>query len=480
MPHKNIKSVQEVSKHDKLESPLIESKNSPVHQYGKTDSRYWKERLFRNAYTRGKERREVSDWCIKIAYAGRRETLNLRSPNQAVAAARAVDVYKMLIGEGWEMVTTRWKPKAIQEPKAATVGEFIAAASQLCTARTATIENYARSLRQIVADVANVARTDPGRFDGYKGGARCFRERVEMLPLSILTLEKIHAWRLARLRAAGDSPLRQRATKTSVNATVRQAKSLYSRKIIRYLDSALVLPPNPFAEVEFFERGSMRYESKINAPALIKAARSELGKDGDKLELWKAFVLLMFAGLRRNEVDKLRWASVDFGAALIRIEDHDAFRAKCEASKGSVELDGELVAMMRGWRALDPKGVYVLRSDNKPLLRSKVVHYRAERIFDALGEWLKGQGITARKPLHELRKEAGSLVAQNHGIYAASRFLRHADIGITSAHYVDKKERITLGLGALLGEETLGPEITLPSSPAKVKESSKPKTKHAA
>lgn len=41
-----------------------------------------------------------------------------------------------------------------------------------------------------------------------------------------------------------------------------------------------------------------------------------------------------------------------------------------------------------------------------------------------------------------MRKEIGSLIADEHGIYAASRFLRHADIRITAAHYLDKKRRI--------------------------------------
>lgn len=474
------KSVQEVSKHDMAGYAPNHPIGGVLIHYGKTDSRYWRERLFRNAYTRGKERRQVSAWCIKLAHAGRRETLNLRTPNRAVAASRAADVYKMLISEGWEAVMNRWKPKAVQEPKAASVGEFIEAASQLCTARTATVANYARCLRRIVADVANIPRTDKRRFDGYKGGARSFRERVDELPLSLLTPEKIQAWRLARLRAAGDSPLRQRSTKTTINTTIGSAKALFSRRITRYLDSALVIPPNPFVEVEFFERGSMRYESKINAPGLIKAARLELGGDAAKLELWKAFVMLMFAGLRRNELDKLRWASVDFGAGLIRIEDHDAFRAKCEASKGSVELDAEIIGLMRQWRALDPHGAYVMRSDVRPLLRSKVVHYRAERVFGALGDWLREHGVTAQKPLHELRKEAGSLVAHYHGIYAASRFLRHADIGITSAHYVDKKERVTLGLGSLLGEEQGAPEIQPHPLPAEAGFSSKTNQRNAA
>ena len=36
------------------------------------------------------------------------------------------------------------------------------------------------------------------------------------------------------------------------------------------------------------------------------------------------------------------------------------------------------------------------------------------------------------KPLHEMRKEIGALVATQHGIYDASRFLRHSDITTTA------------------------------------------------
>ena len=37
-----------------------------------------------------------------------------------------------------------------------------------------------------------------------------------------------------------------------------------------------------------------------------------------------------------------------------------------------------------------------------------------------------------------------------HGIYAASHALRHADIQITSQHYLDRKRRATVGMGHLL------------------------------
>lgn len=77
-------------------------------------------------------------------------------------------------------------------------------------------------------------------------------------------------------------------------------------------------------------------------------------------------------------------------------------------------------------------------------------YYRCEPVFARLNAWLRSKGITSNKPLHELRKEVGAIVATTHGIYAASRYLRHADITTTARHYADQKERINVGLGKLL------------------------------
>ncbi|MGB0143583.1 MAG: hypothetical protein ACPGAP_02335, partial [Akkermansiaceae bacterium] len=79
--------------------------------------------------------------------------------------------------------------------------------------------------------------------------------------------------------------------------------------------------------------------------------------------------------------------------------------------------------------------------------------YRADEHFRAVYDWLRNLEIdnekplkNANKPLHTLRKEAGSLVNQRHGLAAASMFLRHADVGITARFYIAKKERLTTGL----------------------------------
>jgi len=46
----------------------------------------------------------------------------------------------------------------------------------------------------------------------------------------------------------------------------------------------------------------------------------------------------------------------------------------------------------------------------------------------------------------------GSQVCDRHGIYAASRAPRHASVAVTAAHYLDKKSRVTSGLGAAFSD----------------------------
>ena len=89
--------------------------------------------------------------------------------------------------------------------------------------------------------------------------------------------------------------------------------------------------------------------------------------------------------------------------------------------------------------------------------------YRCTPVFDFLTAWLRKQGVEGNKPLHTLRKEAGAMIATKKGIYAASRFLRHADIQVTAMHYADHKERVVVDMGALLTPENvteMKPEAT--------------------
>ena len=49
-------------------------------------------------------------------------------------------------------------------------------------------------------------------------------------------------------------------------------------------------------------------------------------------------------------------------------------------------------------------------------------------------------------PIHVLRKLAGSLVFQAHGIEQARGFLGHGDVSTTSRSYIAKTKRVVVSL----------------------------------
>ena len=76
--------------------------------------------------------------------------------------------------------------------------------------------------------------------------------------------------------------------------------------------------------------------------------------------------------------------------------------------------------------------------------------YRCDQVFERAIKWLRAHGVDTQKPLHTLRKEAGSLVATEADIQAAKQFLRHKSIAVTSAYYAQNKAAHTVNVGDLL------------------------------
>jgi len=62
--------------------------------------------------------------------------------------------------------------------------------------------------------------------------------------------------------------------------------------------------------------------------------------------------------------------------------------------------------------------------------------------------------LTARNALHALRKEFGSQICAQAGIYAASVALRHSSITLTREYYVDKKQPAFLAVSKMMQAKT--------------------------
>jgi hypothetical protein len=64
--------------------------------------------------------------------------------------------------------------------------------------------------------------------------------------------------------------------------------------------------------------------------------------------------------------------------------------------------------------------------------------------------WLRKAGVDTNKPLHTLRKEFGSLIAEASDLFTASRQLRHSSLAVTASVYVENRKRVAPDIGAML------------------------------
>jgi integrase len=438
---------------------------------GKNSANYWIGRLFKPVNSDGAESPHFS---MKVQYKGRRVAFTLGTSNKTAAAAKAASIYNHLLTHGVEGTLAKHRPQTAGD-HIATIGEYLAAANAVMDVRDATFGAYGVNLRRIAGDIL---RSRTQRKDKVKA-KRVAREKIEQASLSILTPEAVQKWRLAFVaRVAGDAR-KARAARISANSIVRQARSLFAPKVVKFLKTLRLPDPLPFAGVEMFPRESMRYISKIDAGQILRKAHDELAEKAP--EQFLAILLAAVVGLRRGEIDRLQWDHVDFGKKQIFVEDTEQGALKSSDSRGAVDIDETAIELLRGFKAKAKKAgsdfiIDAPQADEAEFSRPWGLRYRCSAVFEKVNAWLRVSGVDGNKPLHTLRKEAGSIIATQHGIFAAAQFLRHSDIKVTAEHYADKKTRTAIDLGKLLDVGADAPDNVVKISEDKP-EAKKPQAK---
>lgn len=425
---------------------------SPIKRKGKlpkTHQDYWLGRLRKRTYLApdGKTDIEIPTWQVRLFNAGKEGWFNLDTANQSAAAVKARDIFVFLKANGWEAALAKFKPESDATPRLnLTVGHYLDAVKDTSYLRLRTFLNYQNCFRTILSEAFGV-KGDESKFDYRQGGNQKWLERIDGIRLERVTTDRVTEWQQKRVKKAGNSPTATATAKRTANSYVRCARSLFSKELRKRLKGVQLPSPLPFEGVELFDSGSMKYVSKVDIHAFIAAARNELKEH--EPEVYKVFLLGLFAGMRRGEIDLAEWGMVDWRNGLIRLEETNWLHLKTHDSAGEITLDPEVVAELREFMPAS-QSPFIIASDRPPRNDSPRPYYRCAPIFDRLNEWLRAKGVKANKPLHEMRKEIGALIATEHGIYAASRFLRHSDITTTARHYAQHKARISVGLGKLL------------------------------
>ncbi len=428
----------------------------------KTHQDYWLGRLRKRTYLApdGKTEVEIPTWQVRLFHSGKEGWFNLDTANQAAAAVKARDVFVFLKANGWDSTLAKFKPDSDAAPRLnLTIGEYLGAVKATGYLRLRTFLNYQNCLRTLVSEAFGV-KGDDSRYDYRQGGNHKWIERIDGIRLERVTPARVTEWQQRRVKKAGHSPAAIASAKRTANSYVRCARSLFGKEIRKRLKGVQLPAPLPFDGAELFDSGSMKYVSKVDVHALIAAARNEL-KTSDP-EAFKAFLLGLFAGMRRAEIDGAEWRMVDWQNHVIRLEETEWLHLKTQDSAGEITIDAEVINELRAFMPAS-QSPFIIDSavtrkyGEKKWTRvrparndSARAYYRCKPVFDRLNEWLRSKGVKANKPLHEMRKEIGALVATAHGIFAASQFLRHGDITTTARHYAQHKARISVGLGKLL------------------------------
>jgi integrase len=411
-------------------------------RYSKNDLRYWQDVIYKPQAGPVDARRQSQYYVVRIEREGRRTTFPLGTSNKADAAFKARDIYNTVIVNGWEAATKAHK-KSMHRPNPLTVGELITEARKHLDVRPLSFGGYTRSLRKIVNDIFAF---DPGpsKHDYHSGGRQLWLAKVDSVRLEKLSPELIKQWRSAFLAKAGSNQVALRSARISAASFIREAKALFSPEVLKHFEGVV----SPFEGIVATERVPARYKSNIDLEKLIGDACLELHND-DNQEVFKAFLLASLGGLRRSEIDLLEWSAFDFERGMVRIEATKYFAGKSDSSLGEIPLDPELAELFRRFKER-AAGPFVIRSTLAPKTETSYSRYRCQKTFDRLIEWLRNKGVANRSPIHVLRKEFGSAMAQKYGIFAASRALRHSSVAVTESHYVTQKRTSSVGLGHLL------------------------------
>ena len=447
---------------EKVQTTVQTQSKSMLRHLPKTHVDYWFSRLRKRSYTDRKgQLTEIPNWQVRMRGGNRQEWFNLGTTNQSVAAKKAKEIFTFLEANGWTAALAKFKPDMEVSKDGCTVGAFLDQVKAVSGLKAGTFEIYAKKFRSLVAGVFKI-EGGKTKHDYVNGGYKQWLDKVSAVHLDKLTPEKINDWKVRKLTAASKNPLKHKRASVTTRSILLSSKALFSPDIKKHL--TLRLPsPLPFEGVALPEAGKSRYKSEIEPAVILTAAKREFTEgietDGKpatpRPELFKIVLLALGAGLRRNEIDKLQWKQIQWSRNTIRVETTEHGSTKSAESEADIDVDPGLLEILKTYIPKPGHGSpFVIESPVQPRPEStRNHHYRCNRLFKELVQWLRGKGLTARNALHALRKEFGSQICAQGGIYAASVALRHSSINLTREFYIDKKQPTFLPISKLMQEQ---------------------------
>ncbi len=394
-------------------------------KFSKDSVHYWAQKLiFKNNGT----------FHIRVQHAGKREWFNCNTANKQAAANKARDIYRTVVGNGWEKAKEQFKPKPVKQTENPTVGEFFKTVDAIRNTSHRSHYDSCAKFRRIIAEIKGIAREGGGAKPAEK-----WRKKVESVKLSEITPFDVEKWKIARLAKAQTQIEKEKAESTADSA-IRCAKSLFKKRNLKLLKDFQLPDPLPFEQVETKQHLN-KYVSTFDKNDLFAKAKAELKDD-----LLKIFMLSFGAGLRRGEIDHLKWSMINPEDGIVMLGATEHWKPKTKESQHPFPVSWEVIEAL----GKPSDGFVIAPLKKKEHEQSPDSFYpqqhRCSAEFKKLNTWLREKGVQVDCPTHTMRKEFGSMVNDEHGIEVAAKQLRHKTIGLTFAVYQDynSKQRLTL------------------------------------
>lgn len=400
---------------------------------------YWRSRLYRNTYTdRSGNKVEIPEFYVRMRHDGVTRQVRLDFSDRESAATQALERYLRLETEGWAAIDRRMA----RSPSTPTIDEFCtlyerATASMLKAPRRISIKTYCRSLKQLarLAGIKQIRELNDAaiskardayrakaRKDGRDGqGAENTMAKILRNAAACFSVEARAV--MKRQGFAVESPL----------TGVRRPQKLHP---------VVALPPDTLSRI--YSEAVLLRNGEPDAAPITSGQRKKNKRIVDwrspHPEAYASVLLAIGAGLRANEIDKARWTWLrkdGAGGCYVDIGEELDFIPKGGTAR-TVRIQPELYDAITATR-VDVSSPYVTGGAAKMKDGKIVDGYRRIKVLRAANLWLRIRGVEKERsggnPLHRLRKQFGSEMATQFGLFPAMRALGHGSHKVTSDYY---------------------------------------------
>ena len=378
-------------------------------------------------------------YSMRLMHHGKRRRFSTGKPSIKAAKAKAKVIMADIQSRGFDEAVRIHSKRRDEVPANPTISEFsdlyrsVSSGFDRPPSRP-TRERYIRSLER-VAELAKVNR------------------------ITELDESKVELFKRKYMEGARKKDRNEESLRTTLNGILRNAAALFSTQALQSYRREGIQLTNPFVGMQM---KGIRLKSYSPLPReLVDSIWKKAAKlrDGDKKakppedglrprdtidfrqphrDAYALLLLELGLGLRRNEADKAEWAwffDDTNGRRFIEVRETLYFLPKSKQSR-VIPVEQALWSALVEVKSNDRfvvEGLDPLPRDPEKELKSIV--YRCDQAHRTLVAWLRKMGVDDPKPCHRLRKEFGSYVSTNFGLFHAQRFLGHSSPNVTSDYY---------------------------------------------